>query len=367
MKFYVCIGRTLSSLSLKDVKAEISWHAPAWSDTCPCVRVRVRIARLPREKAARGREDEGGSTSERDVMVREEERDRLRVGGRERDRAGERPYGCVWNMRASEKDDASWTRNVASRTSEIGEIYRGGIRLAREKEGFSRRDSEGAISSKPTHIHARVFHTHTHTRARADAHRAVKLAHYRLPDSHHELLEKSIEYKKSPWCARRAEPSLLFHPHLSPLYLSPVLVLALSHSLSLRLPVSFSLSLFCLPFAHLPSLLLAVSLARTRGIRVRRCSRQREGELACIHWRSTEIGGMRARTTAKDGDKDKGSEREVGGKNAGRRRLCANVSDSIEASRTEKERSVSLKERKRREKEERERRETRIVLCAWLG
>lgn len=77
---------------------------------------------------------------------------------------------------------------------------------------------------------------------------------------------------------------------------------------------------------------------------------------------------MRARTTAKDGDKDKGSEREVGGKDGRRRRLCANVSDSIEASRTEKERSVTLKERKREEKRgKRETRNANRAMClVWL-
>lgn len=76
----------------------------------------------------------------------------------------------------------------------------GGIRLAREREGCSRRDSDGGIVEAHTHIHT------PYTLASGCTHRAVKLAHYRLPDSHHELLEKSIEYKKSPWCARQAEP-----------------------------------------------------------------------------------------------------------------------------------------------------------------
>jgi len=145
-------------------------------------------------------------------------------------------------------------------------------------------------------------HTHAHAliHTPADAHRAIKLAHYRLPDSHHELLEKSIEYKKSPWCARRAKPSPL--PPLS--FLSFCLSSSFSLFLFLSLLLSLYLSISVLPpFRPLPSLLLAASLARTRGIRVRRCLRRREGELACIHWRSTEIGGMRARTTAKDGDK----------------------------------------------------------------
>lgn len=270
-------------------------------------------------------------------------------------------------MRASEKDDASWTRNVASRTSEIGEICRGGIRLAREKEGFSRWDSEGSISSKPTHIHARVFHTHIYTRTSGctPSRQARALQTARLPP---RTFGKINRIQEKPM-VRQASGAL------SPLPPSSFPSLSLSRprsrSFSFSLPPSpcLFLSISLLPPFRPPTLPASrrVSHAHTRYPCSRRCSRQREGELACIHWRSTEIGGMRARTTAKDGDKDKGSEREVGGKDAERRRLCANVSDSIEASRTEKERSVTLKERKKGEKEERERRETRIVLCAWFG
>lgn len=151
-----------------------------------------------------------------------------------------------------------------------------------------------AISSKPTYTYIPPTHSS------ADAHRAVKLAHYRLPDSHHELLEKSIEYKKSPWCARRAEPSPL------PPSSSPLLSLSLSCLCSRSLFSSLSLSISLLPpFRPLLSLRLAASLARTRSIRVRPLFATKRGRVACIYWRSTEIGGMRGRTTAKDGDKDK--------------------------------------------------------------
>lgn len=46
------------------------------------------MARLPREKLARGREGEGGSTSERDVMVREEERATLTRGRKRKGSSG---------------------------------------------------------------------------------------------------------------------------------------------------------------------------------------------------------------------------------------------------------------------------------------
>jgi len=135
-------------------------------------------------------------------------------------------------------------------------------------------------------------HTHTHalTHTPADAHRAIKLAHYRLPDSHHELLEKSIEYKKSPWCARRAKPSPL--PPLS--FLS--FCLSSSFSLFLFLSLLFSLSLslsFYLSFASLsPTTLPAsrrISHAHTR--------------YPCSPLLATKRGRARVYTLAIDGDR----------------------------------------------------------------
>lgn len=144
----------------------------------------------------------------------------------------------------------------------------GGIRLAREKEGSGRWDGDGDIVEAHIHMRARPP-----TLAQADAHWAVRLAHYRLPDSHHELLEKSIEYKKSPWCARRAEPSPLLHPRHFP-------SCSLSSSFSLLpFPSLFPSVSFQLCSASLspttPFLLLSPHLSRahTRGICVRRCSR----------------------------------------------------------------------------------------------
>lgn len=93
------------------------------------MRVRVRIARLPREEAPRGRGTKGGEGGlneregcngqgggEGDAHAWEEEKGTEREG----DLTG------VWNMRASEKDDASWTRNVASRTREREDQPEGG-------------------------------------------------------------------------------------------------------------------------------------------------------------------------------------------------------------------------------------------------
>lgn len=228
--------------------------------------------------------------------------------------------------------------------STVGGTGGGRIRLAREKEGCSRRDSDGD-TSKPTHTCAHPARTH----ARAGGCTLSRQAHYRLPDSHHELLEKSIEYKKSPWCARRAEPFPLPPSSFPSFSLSPVFVLALSLS-----PYLF-LSLSPPPAARPAS--RRVSRARTRYPCVASSDEERE-RLACTHWRSTEIAAMRARTTAKDGDKDEGSVRGARGRGAGAG-SCARVSDSIEASWTEGERSARLKERGRKTGEKRE---TRITL-----
>lgn len=171
-------------------------------------------------------------------------------------------------MRASDEDGASRTRIVAARTRETADHYR-----RRDKTGTRER---GIRSVGRRRRYRRSPHTHARrppTLAQADAHWAVRLAHYRLPDSHHELLEKSIEYKKSPWCARRAEPSPLLHPrHFPPALSRP-------RSRSFPLPLSFppSLSSSVLPpFRPLPPFPLLsphLSRAHTRGICVRRCSR----------------------------------------------------------------------------------------------
>jgi len=87
--------------------------------------------------------------------------------------------------------------------------------------------------------------------------------------------------QEKPWCARRAEPS---PPPPSSFLSFSLLLRFLSLSFSPSLPSSLYLSISLLSlFRPLPSLLLAASLTRTRGIRVRHCSLQREGELAYIH------------------------------------------------------------------------------------
>lgn len=74
-------------------------------------------------------------------------------------------------------------------------------------------------------------------------------------DSHHELLEKSIEYKKSPWCVRRVGS-------LSPSPPSSFPSLSFSLSLSLFLPLPPSR-----PPSFLP-LLPHLSRARARAVSV---------------------------------------------------------------------------------------------------
>lgn len=143
-----------------------------------------------------------------------------------------------------------------------------------------------AISSKPTYTYTRPTHSP------ADAHGAVKLAHYRLPDSHHELLEKSIEYKKSPWCARRAEPSPLppssfpsfSHSSSSTLFLFLSLFLSISFYLSstslspTTLPASRRIS--CAHTRHPCSSLLVTKRGRAR---VYTLAIDRDRRRACTH------------------------------------------------------------------------------------
>lgn len=163
-----------------------------------------------------------------------------------------------------------------------------GIRPAREGEEFCRSDEDGDTAE----------FTHTRSRARA---RAQTLSHTEPQratqplDSHHELLEKSIEYKKSPMVRQASRSPLLSFSHIFlPLSLSPSLLL-------------------CLPPVHYPPCLSrALALARSR---VRARARARE---ISVWVRSCRGGGesrvctlaidgdrryMRARTTAKDGDK----------------------------------------------------------------
>lgn len=216
----------------------------------------------------REREGKGGATFTRG---------RKRKGSRETD-------SClgVWSTRASEEDDARLDeeRRLAIERERSDEAVTGGqgrIRLAREKEGSSRRESDGDIVEAHVHMHRASTHSP------ADAHRAVKLAHYRLPDSHHGLLEKSIEYKKSPWCARRAEPSPLppsSFPSFS-LSLSSSFVLFLSLSLSVTAYLFLYLS-SAFPFAHHPPC-YSPHLSRAHAISVFVTVRDEERESSRVY------------------------------------------------------------------------------------
>lgn len=129
----------------------------------------------------------------------------------------------------------------------------GGIRPAQEGEGSRRSDEDGDIVEVRTHAPACTY-THTHTSNSAT----------QPLDSHHELLEKSIEYKKSPMVrARRVEA--LSYP-------SPT---SFSLSRSLRPSFRASLSSNTLRASHVRS------RARARGIRV--CSRDKERESSRVY------------------------------------------------------------------------------------
>lgn len=208
-------------------------------------------------------------------MVREEERGDVHAWEEEKGIERDGDLTDVWSMRASDEDGASRTRTVAARARETTGHYRRRDKTGTRERGIRSVGRRRRYRRSP-HIHMRA---RPPTLAQADAHWAVRLAHYRLPDSHHELLEKSIEYKKSPWCARRAEPSPLL-PRPSSF---PSCSLSSSFSLlpfpSLVLSVSFQLRSASLsPTAPFPLLSRRISRARsTRGICVRRCSAIKRG------------------------------------------------------------------------------------------
>jgi len=131
-----------------------------------------------------------------------------------------------------------------------------------------RSDEDGDTVEVRTRTPARArtrVHTHTHTHTESRTTQPL--------DSHHELLEKSIEYKKrAPWCARRVEA--LSCPSLAPFRTSRSLRLSFRASLSSTLRAS-----------HVRS--------RARGIRICSCNKEREssrvytgdrdGRYACTH------------------------------------------------------------------------------------
>lgn len=232
--------------------------------------------------------------------------------GRKRKGSREKPDGvcraCVCQRRTTQVGREK--RRLANEREERS--AGGGIRLAREEEGSSRWNSDGDIVE--AHIHIQTPYTLASGCTLSRQARALQTA--RLPP---RTFGKINRIQEKP-VVRQASGALSSSALIFPLFLS------LSLHLFLSLPSPLYLSISLLPLFHpLPSLPLVACLTRTRGIRVRHCSRQREGELAYIHWRSTEIGGMRARTTAKDGDKDKRSEREARGKEERRRIVCERI------------------------------------------
>jgi len=136
----------------------------------------------------------------------------------------------------------------------------GGIRLAREGEGIQRSDEDGDTVEGRTHRAAR----HTATG---------------LPPRTFGKINRIQE--KSPMVRQASRSPLLSFSHIF-------------------LPLSLSQSLFCrLPLVHPPRLSRALVRARAVSVFARATKRGR----ARVCTLATEMGGMRARTTAKDGDK----------------------------------------------------------------
>lgn len=87
------------------------------------------------------------------------------MGGRERDRERKRTDGCVEHACVGEgRRELNEERRLANEREERS--AGGGIRLAREKEGPSRWESDGDIVEAHIHIHT----PHTHTHSPMDAH-----------------------------------------------------------------------------------------------------------------------------------------------------------------------------------------------------
>lgn len=217
-----------------------------------------------------------------------------------------------------EKDDANRTRIVAlakrrrEKERENLEGRWGGDKTsAREREIISVERRQRDISSKLSR---------THTRLNIHIHWAVKLAHYRLPERLPPRTFGKINRIQEKPMVRQASRSPLSSASL-------VFSFSLFPSLSLSLFPSATLSPITLPAPH------ATSLSRARARYSCLLTTKRGYKLASIHWRSTEIGDMRARTMAKDGDKDKrgvGGEYRLGSTGVYVRE-APSVSDSIRA------------------------------------
>lgn len=205
---------------------------------------------------------------------------------------------CARRTRTARVGRGSSPRERARRRT----ITVGGIRLAREKEGSGRWDGDGDIVE--AHIHMRAP-SNTRASGCTLGRRARALQAARLPP---RTFGKINRIQEKPMV--RQASGALSSPPPSPF---PSCSLSSSFSLfpfpSLFLSVSFQLCSASLSPTTLPAS-PAASLARAHAaVSVYAAARDKERErLACIHWRSTEIGGMRARTMAKDGDKDDGGK-----------------------------------------------------------
>jgi len=183
-----------------------------------------------------------------------------RVGGRERDRGRERESLAVQHERTRRRGiTRDEDRPSRMREKERGKMPEGGIRLAREGEAMHRRSDEDGDTVEvrtrtPARARARV-HTYTHT------HRAAHHTAAGLPPRTFGKINR-IQEKSPMVCQASRSPLLSFSrifPHLS-----------------------FSPSLLpCLPLVHPPCLSRALTRARYPYLLVQ----QREGELACVHWR----------------------------------------------------------------------------------
>lgn len=90
---------------------------------CACAHSQVATRGGSRGRETRG-VVEGGSTSERDIMVREDERVMFTRGRKRKGWREKRDLTGVWNTRAREKDGARVGRGSSLRERERGEISR---------------------------------------------------------------------------------------------------------------------------------------------------------------------------------------------------------------------------------------------------
>lgn len=241
-------------------------------------------------------------------------RGRKRKGSRGRERESRRVCGTRVRRRrtGSELDEERRLANEREGGSTVGGTGGGRIRLAREKEGCSRRDSDGDIVE--AHAHMRASRAHTRARRRMHTEPSSALQTARLPP---RTFGKINRIQEKPM-VRQASGALSSSTLVFPLFLSLTRLRSRSFSFTLSLSIS-------LPSARRPPC-FSPRLSRAHAVSVFVASSDEERErLACTHWRSTEIAAMRARTTAKDGDKDEGSVRGARGRGGRRGLVCESI------------------------------------------